>query len=49
MGSDTFISTHGHSANSGGYRIEHTNKAYDKESGKIMKFYAINDSKKCYQ
>ena len=36
-------------ANRGGYMIEHTNKAYDKESGKIRKFYAIDDTKKCYQ
>jgi len=36
-------------ANHGGYMIEHTNKAYDKESGKIRKFYAIDDTKKCYQ
>ena len=37
------------SANSGGYNIIHTNKAYDSESGKVLKFYAINDSNKCYQ
>jgi len=37
------------SANAGGYNIVHTNKAYDSDSGKILKFYAINESKKCYQ
>ena len=37
------------SANAGGYNISHVNKAYDSESGNTLKFYAINDSKKCYQ
>jgi len=37
------------SANEGGYDIHHENKAYDKESGKALEFYAIDESKRCYQ
>lgn len=37
------------SANGGGYNIIHDNKAYDKESGKTLNFYAMDESKRCYQ
>ena len=37
------------SANRGNYKIEHTPKAYDTESGKTLNFYAIDESLKCYQ
>ena len=37
------------SANRGNYKIKHTPKAYDTESGKTLNFYAIDESLKCYQ